>query len=254
MHPSIPRVLVATAAIAGLAVLTGCDGTNPNVPRPGQPIVIDSGSPNHSANLAVAARDDRTAAEFELASGVTTLVLHSDDIGDDLYRISTPVGAGLRPAVVISGDHVSAQLVNSGVSGPSIVDITLNPDVAWTIHLDGGSTEATVDMHSGGLAALDFGAGVSRIEATLPVPKGTSTVTMSGGASTFTVHAPAGVPCQVTMSGGGGSARIDGDTHSGIGGGTVFTTNGYDSATNRIAVTNTAGVGTFVLDRWHPAA
>jgi hypothetical protein len=154
------------------------------------------------------------------------------------------------PAAVISDAHVVTQLVSSGISGPSVVDVTLNDAVAWTIHLDGGATEATVDMRAGGLVALDFGAGVSRIDVTVPAVAGTLPVRMSGGASEFAVHAPAGEPARVALTGGAGSATIDGDVHTGIAGGTIFTPTGWDDALRRIDVDNTAGVASFVLDRY----
>jgi hypothetical protein len=229
----------------GLA-LAACDGGTSF----GQPVGLPTASPAAGTHVVTAARDGRQSADFELASGVTTLAIHSGDIGNVLYRIATPAGGGLVPAAVESGDHVVAQLVASGTNGPSIVDVTLSSAIAWTIHLDGGATEATVDMHSGGLAGLDFGAGVARIDVTLPTAQGTLPVRMGGGSSEFTVHAPSGVPARVTLAGGGGSATIDGDTHTGIAGGTVFTPDGWAGAAQRIDVDNTAGVGAFALDRY----
>jgi hypothetical protein len=236
------------AGLLGLGfALAACDGGQPF----GQPVgQISTTSAPASEHVVTAARGDRHSADFELASGVTTLTIHSGDIGDALYRIATPAGGGLVPAAVVSGNHVVTQLVSSGTNGPSIVDVTLSSAVAWTIHLDGGATEATVDMRSGGLAGLDFGAGVSRIDVTLPKEPGTMPVRMGGGSSEFTVHAPTGVPARVTLAGGGGSATIDGDTHTGIAGGTVFTTDGWAGATQRIDVDNTAGVSSFALDRY----
>jgi hypothetical protein len=228
-------------------VLAACSGGTSF----GQPVGhLTTSGPVGAAHVVTAARDGRHSADFELASGVTTLAIHSGDIGDALYRIATPAGGGLVPAAVVADDHVVTQLVASGTNGPSIVDVTLSSAVAWTIHLDGGATEATVDMHDGGLAGLDFGAGVSRIDVTLPKEQGTLPVRMGGGSSEFTVHAPAGVPARVTLAGGGGSATIDGDTHTGIAGGTVFTPDGWDDATQRIDVDNTAGVSSFLLDRY----
>jgi hypothetical protein len=232
----------AGAVIVMIGAISACDG--PSM----QPIgLVTTPSGEH---IAIAARGDVRTASFELASGVTTLAVRSADIGDSLYRIATPPGAGVLPATVISDGTVVTQLVSSGISGPSLVDVTLSDDVAWTIHLDGGATEATVDMRDGGLAALNFGAGVSRIDVTLPSAAGTLPIVMSGGASEFAVHAPPGVPARVALTGGAGSATIDGDTHTGIAGGTVFTPVGWDSAAQRIDVDNTAGVSAFDLDRY----
>jgi hypothetical protein len=231
--------------VLACAFLAGCSSAAPPQHRSDDPILNLPG-----AHLATADRGDLTAAGFELASGVTTIVLHSDDIGGALYRISTPVGAGQVPTAVIAGGQVVAQLSSSGVNGPSIVDIELSNAVRWTIHLDGGSTEANVDMRAGGLAALDFGAGVTRIDAYVPAQPDGIAVQMAGGATSFTLHAPDGMPARVTMGGGAGSVTIDGVAHSGIAGGTVFAPDPWPSSGSRLDVDNTAGVSAFTLDRY----
>ncbi|HKE63406.1 MAG TPA: hypothetical protein VKB59_02015 [Micromonosporaceae bacterium] len=235
---TLSAALLGATAIA----LGACDGSRL---RPIGLLTTPDG-----AHIAYADRGDLSAADFELASGVTTLVVRSGDLGRSLYAVATPGGAGVLPAAVIRDGHVVTQLVSSGISGPSVVDVTLNDAVAWTIHLDGGATEATVDMRAGGLVALDFGAGVSRIDVTVPAAAGTLPVRMSGGASEFAIHAPAGEPARVALTGGAGSATIDGDVHTGIAGGTIFTPTGWDDAVRRIDVDNTAGVASFVLDRY----
>ncbi len=254
---TLPRLTVAATLILLAAALAGCDSDNGPLNRPPGPVgPIQTVGPTtmvigpNGTHAVVADRGDLKVADFELASGVTTVVVHSGDLGGGLYRITTPEGAGIVPTAVVSAGHVVVQTASSGVNGPSILDVTLSSAVGWTIHLDGGATSATVDMRNGGLAALDFGAGVSRIDATLPKVNGSLSVRMSGGASEFSVHAPANVPAKVTMAGGGGSATIDGTTHTGIGGGTVFTPDGWDSASQRIDIDNTAGISTFTLDRY----
>ncbi len=242
--PRLATIAVATLLAVGLA---GCDS---NTPSPRVRVVDNNPVATAGPHEVVADRGSLTTADFEMASGVTTVVVHSEDLGGDLYRITTPAGAGVLPAAVVTDDHVVAQVSANGVNGPSVIDIALSEDVGWSIHLDGGSTTASVDMKKGGLASLDFGAGVTRIDASLPQEPGTIGVRMEGGASEFTVHAPTGVPARVTMGGGGGSATIDGTPHTGIAGGTVFTPDGWAAASNRIDVDNTAGVSTFMLDRY----
>lgn len=214
------------------------------------PVTVAALSGPGSAHVVTAGRGDLRTADFELASGVTTLVLHSGDIGGALYRVVTPPRAGVVPVAAVSGGHVVVQLHSSGTGGASVVDVTLSSAVAWTVHEDGGATEATVDMRAGGLSVLDFAAGVARIDATLPRPGGTVVVRMGGGASEFTVHAPSGVPVRVALDGGAGSAAIDGTRHVGIAGGTSYAPDGWDTATDRVDVDNTAGVGTFTLVRY----
>jgi hypothetical protein len=242
--------LAAIFSMPALALaFAGCTSHQPAANNAGNPLYAHpAATPAIGAHVITANRGDLRTAEFELSSGVTTLALHSGDLGGALYRISTPDGAGVVPSAVRSDDEIVAQLSSSGVSGPSIVDITLSDAVMWTIHLDGGSTEARVDMRAGGLSTLDFGAGVTRIDAT--VPNGAVAVRMSGGASEFDVHAPKGQPARVTMGGGGGHATIDGADHSGIAGGTVFTPANWPASGPRLDVDNTAGVSTFTLDRY----
>jgi hypothetical protein len=228
--------------------LAACDDDRHPAALPRVPGPTTAGPGLLGGHVATADRGDLDTADFELASGVTTIVLRTADLGHGLYRITTPDGAGQLPKVVVSTGHVVAQLVSSGENGPSLVDITLSDAVAWTIHLDGGATSATVDAKAGGLKLLDLGSGIARIEATLPA--GASAVRMSGGSSEFTVHAPTGVPARVSLTGGAGRATIDGATHNGIAGGTVFTPDGWDGADPRIDVDNTAGVSAFTLDRY----
>lgn len=248
-RPLVFRPDFALCALALMALLAGC--TRHTTAR--------STTIHHdllTGNVVSAPRGDLKQAVFELASGVTTVVVHSAALNDALYRITTPDGSGIVPAAVLSDGHVAMQTTSSGTNGPSIVDIALNSQVSWSIHLDGGATETTVDMRDGGLAALDFGAGVTRIDVTLPLLSGTELVPatqqirMAGGASEFTVHAPQGIPTRVTMGGGGSSATLDGVTHTGIAGGTVFAPEGWDTAKERVDINNTAGVSTFTLDRY----
>jgi hypothetical protein len=240
--PSISRsARVAAGVLAAAAALAGCRD---------HPVPVAVLSTADGAHVVTAGRGGLDTADLELASGVTTLVLHSGDIGGALYRAVTPPGAGVLPAAVVSGGHVVVQLRSSGTGGPSVLDVTLSSAVAWTVHEDGGATEATVDMSAGGLAVLDFAAGIARIDATLPRPSGTVVVRLGGGASEFTVHVPAGVPTRVAFDGGAGSATVDGTVHTGIAGGTSYAPNGWDAASDRVDVDNTAGVSTFTLVRY----
>src|SRR5690349_2814250 len=43
--------------------------------------------------------DGRSAATFELTSGVGTVTVRTTDLGGDLYRVSTPDGSGAVPTV-----------------------------------------------------------------------------------------------------------------------------------------------------------
>jgi hypothetical protein len=72
---------------------------------------------------------------------------------------------------------------------------------------------------------------------------------MSGGASEFLVHAPAGVPVRVRLGGGAGSVTVDGANRSGVPGGDVIVPAGWAGDPDRYDVDATAGVSSLVLDR-----
>lgn len=237
-HCAGMRVILGVTLFAALALVAGCDGDDAN------PVA----GPSSRDQVATAPRGDLDVAEFNLATGVTTLIVRSADLDDQLYRLTTPAGAGIAPRAVVTSGRVTAQTVSSGHDGPSVLDVTLNSAVAWTIHLDGGATEATVDFRPGGLASIDFAAGVTRID--LSVPNRTAAIRMSGGASVFTVHAPPGLVTRVALNGGGSTATIDGTTHTGIAGGTTYEPPDWPTASPRLDITNAAGVSTFTLDRY----
>jgi hypothetical protein len=191
----------------------------------------------------------QTDAELDVVSGADTVVVRAADIGDQLFRASTPTDARVRPVVAVDHEIVRASLVESGGRGGANLMVELNPKVRWRLRLDGGASQETVSMDAGLLAALDFGAGSARIEATLPVPHGTVQVRMTGGASAFDLRLPRGVAAQVRMAGGGGQASIDGTIHTGIPGGSIFTPTDWATATDRYLIDNTAGVSSLILDR-----
>ncbi len=206
-------------------------------------------STSHDKHKVAGVAHGRDEATLDLVSGVTSVTVKTADLTGDMYRVSTPDGGSQLPAVVDSGDRVQVQLTDSGEKGASSVLIELSSHVAWHIRLGGGSSEASLDLRAGGLASLDFASGISSIEASLPKPHGTVTVRLAGGASTWTLHLPKGVPAQLTVGGGAGSATVDGTVHNGISGGQVFSTDGYASAGDRYDLEATSGVSTIVVDR-----
>jgi hypothetical protein len=83
----------------------------------------------------------------------------------------------------------------------------------------------------------------------LPAAAGTQRVTMSGGVGQFTVRLGGAGPVRVAATGGAGSVTVDGATHTGVAGGSVWTPDGWDTATSRYDVDATAGVSTMTVGR-----
>jgi hypothetical protein len=180
-------------------------------------------------------------------TGTDSVVITSADLGDELFRATTPVGARQAPQAHSSHGVVTVSLADVPGSGPVEVDIVLNSRLDWAISVDAGASTERVDLTGARLRSLMFAAGSSSISAMLPMPLGDVPVTMQGGASQFLVQTPTGVPTQVSFSAGAGSATIGGVVRSGIAAGTVVASQGWSTAANRYTIDNTAGVSAFTL-------
>lgn len=216
-----------------LAVVAGCDDDDATA----------------APRVVTGALAGRHEAELDVVSGADTVTVRAADLGDELFRASAPAGARVVPVADVTASAVRVALTDSGATGPADLVVELNTTVSWRIRLDGGAKQASVAMAGGRLAGLDFGAGNARITAGLPAPRGTVSVRMAGGASVFDVRLPKDVATRVRVAGGAGSVTIDGAVHTGIPGGTVYTPDGWDTATDRYLIDNTAGVSALTLDR-----
>jgi hypothetical protein len=227
--------------LGAVSLLAGCGGAGS-----GSSTTTATGGPH-------VLRGDRgtvTAATVEVVSGATAVAVSAESLGRGLYRVSTPVGSGIRPLATRHGRTVLVGETGAGKTTevPSI-DVVLAQGVRWTIDLDGGATTETVRMGEGSLSALAFGAGVSMASVQLPPAVGTQTVTLAGGASQLVIMAPPGAPAQVDAVGGASLILLDGIDHTGVAGGSVFSDPGWASSSNRYDIDLTSGVSDFRMTR-----
>jgi hypothetical protein len=192
---------------------------------------------------------DRREARLEVVGGVTAIVVRATTLNGQLFRAWTPDGSRVAPVAAIVDDTVRMSVRGADGTGPAELRIELAADVTWRIQLDGGAVEQSIDLGAGRLSSLDFGAGSTRIDAVLPRPRGTVPIRMTGGASTFDVHLPAGIPARVQFVGGAGQATIDDIPRNGIAGGTTLATQDWEASTDRYDLDLVAGVSALGLDR-----
>jgi hypothetical protein len=185
-----------------------------------------------------AARDE---AAFDLVEGVAAVRLRTGDIGADLYRITTPPGSRVRPRVVEHDGRYRLYLDNADQAAGS-VDIVLAERVRWALRVGGGVDLSTIDLSGARLAAVDLAGNAGRIDLTLPRPDGTLTVKMSGGVTSFTVRSAQRVPVRVRLGSGAGEVVLDGQTHSGVAAGALFTPSAWADAVDRVDVDAAAGL------------
>ncbi|WFE39863.1 hypothetical protein [Micromonospora sp. WMMD998] len=200
-------------------------------------------------HTAVADRGDRRTAVFVLVDGADVVRVRTADLGDDLYRVSTPAEAKVRPAVSGSDGTVTAGLAATDGAGPALVEVALHDDVRWRVRLAGGAQEEVLDLREGRIEEVELTAGVSRAEVTLPPAAGTVRLSMTGGASRLLVHLAGDAPVRVRAAGGAGRVSVDGVDRTGVAGGTVWTPDGWAAATDRYDIDAVAGVSDLVVDR-----
>ncbi|GAA4603082.1 hypothetical protein BJY16_004488 [Actinoplanes octamycinicus] len=212
----VPRQDAGPSRAAAAATAPAQRTANPPADNaPGEPITAPAG--------------DRTEASFDLVDSATVVELSAGDLGDDLFRISTPRDSGLTPAVDQDGDAVRLRLRSDGSGGSAVVTIVLSSAVRWTLRLDGGAAHSRLDLTDADLAALDLNGGASRIDLSLPEPRGVLPVRMTGGVDQFRVTLPDTTPVRVRVESGAGQVTVGGATHQGIAPGRAFTANGWDS-------------------------
>jgi hypothetical protein len=194
---------------------------------------------------------DATSASVDVTGGVTTVTVRSADLGRDLYRISTPSGAGQVPVIATStGPALAVSLRSTSGVTPGQLEILLSSKVTWRVKITGGATEVRLDLRGSPVSGIDLASGVSSAELWLPEPRGTVAVAETGGANRLDLHAPLRVPVKVTADGGAGTANIDGETHTGVSAGTQYAPFGWETVTDRYDVHLVGGVSQVALDRF----
>jgi hypothetical protein len=242
------------ALITAVCLLGGCswdggDGRDRNpANQPGYALPTSPGvTPPADTDHAV--RGGGTATIFQLVSGSDVVRVRVVDLGQDLYRISTPENAKVAPTVSVDGGTVVAGLRNTGFAGPAVVTALLSSKIRWDVRLSGGAQDELVDLTGGPGGNVDFSAGTSRAEAILPAAAGTQRVVMSGGASQFVVRLGGAAPVRVAAKGGAGSVTLDGTTRTGVAGGSIWTPDNWASTSDRYDVDATAGVSSLTVER-----
>jgi hypothetical protein len=214
-----------------------------------QAAVARNARPSH-AHILAGGSAHRSAATLDVVNGTTSVEVSAGTRAGFLYQVRTPAGSGIRPlATLDEGTLRVGQTADGGQVGVPTLDIQLARGVRWTVNLDGGATTEAVNMKKGSLASLSFGAGVAQASVRLPEPVGTLTLTLAGGATQLIVVAPSGAPAEVKVVGGASQVSLDGVSHTGVAGGSIFADPAWASSSNRYDVDLLAGVSDFEMSR-----
>jgi hypothetical protein len=236
------RWMVGAGIAAAALLLTGA--TVVALTRGGEPA-----NPGWTPPVAAAAHtvsgalDGRTDAGFDLVDGARRVTVRAADLGDRLYRITTPEGGAAVPRAEERDGRVRLRLDGDAQA----VEIVLNAAVRWDLRFDGGAGSSTIDLSGGRVGGVALSGGADRIDLTLPRPDGTLGVRMSGGVSLFDLRTAERTPVRVRVGRGAGQVTLDGQNHSGVAAGQTFTPAGWAAAVDRVDVDAVAGMSALTV-------
>ncbi|MGA4728665.1 hypothetical protein ACPB67_14665 [Micromonospora taraxaci] len=261
-------VIIADPGRLGATHAGGRDGIRPDGTRPdgvgraggvADPDAAD-GRPGGTAaddRVLTAPLAGRQKGTFVLADGVSSFGLRVAELGNDLYRISSPADSSVVGRPTVSGETVRLELAESGERGDRAVRVLLNERVAWRLHLAGGVSRQVLDLARGRLLGVELVGGSAHTEILLPPvtaastgsapgagsPEGASilTVRLVGGTSQLDIRLAGETPVRVRVGAGAGSVALGTDRWDGVGAGAVLSTPGWDRATERLYLDLVAG-------------
>ncbi|MDQ6882667.1 MAG: DUF5668 domain-containing protein [Candidatus Dormibacteraeota bacterium] len=190
-----------------------------------------------------------TAATLDLSYSGATIDVQSAALDGQLFTAQVDYPNGEQPPDV-SVDRGASTLQISG-GGPSVLHlfgrrssrhilVTLANRIPWSVQVSGGAAAMTLHLANLSLTKVEISGGATRVELSLPRPKGTLAVNLSGGATDLIVQAPP-VEWQLSVSGGLSSVDING-ARSGAVGDLQHRSPGYNTASNRIAIDVSGGI------------
>ncbi|GIF15350.1 hypothetical protein [Actinoplanes teichomyceticus] len=146
--------------------------------------------------------DGRTRATFEMLAASDRVRVRVADIGNDLFRISTPDDSPLRPSPQLADDRVRLQMTRDGDGADGEVDVVLAISVRWSLRFAGYAAEREVDLGQGRVTGIEVVGGTRRAVMALSSASGTVPVKITGGIEELTLRAPADSPIRVRVGGG----------------------------------------------------
>jgi hypothetical protein len=233
-------------AVAGAAVVVAA----------GTGTAVAVALPSQSQTASVPA-DGRSSATLDVVTGTHLLTLRVANLGGTsgtLLQASTPGGEPVPQLRAVQGagplrSGSDDLILLSESHGAAAVTVTLNAAVSWRLDFAAGTQRTTADLRGGRVAGISITAGSQVVDLTLPRPGGTVPIQLTAGVSQLLMSLPAGVPVRVTAAGGAGEVSLDGATHVGVAGGSVFTAGGWAAGTAGFDVDATAGAARVIVSQ-----
>ena len=186
--------MLVSCAIAGVAYFTGSDQSLTSV--------LTLGASETKGKVATAPLDGRSTASLEVVAATTKLTVRTQDLGDDLYKITSADDSGTAPSPVLSRDRVQLLLSPDGNGASGDVEVLLSTKVRWALRFVGGADEQIVNLPCGQVSSVELVGGSRRTELRLSKPTGTVPVRVTGAVDELAVTSPAGSPVRVQVDSG----------------------------------------------------
>jgi len=126
-------------------------------------------------------------------------------------------------------------------------DVHLTPAIPMSVNADLGTGNSTLDLSRLKVTNVDVNSGTGNTTVIFPASAGQVTGTVDGGVGNLNLKVPEGVEARIDASSGIGNVNIDprftkqGDH--------IYTTSGYDKATNKLDLNLDVGVGNVEISR-----
>jgi hypothetical protein len=197
-----------------------------------------------------------TSADVTIGMGMGRLRIGALDQSGDLIagEIAYPDSNRIDRTFALRGDtatftlHEQDSYRNSLIkyrNDDAIWDLRLTPAIPMRLAIEAGVGENTLDLAQLKVTNLDLETGVGAITLTLP-KEGQVQAHVEGGIGNTTVHIPAGVAVRIAVDAGVGKVEVLGNYQRR---GNSYISPDYDSATNRVDLTASSGIGDITIQQ-----
>jgi hypothetical protein len=232
----LTAVVLVLGSIAGVMYFSGSDP------------VIPLSSGNAIAGRTVSAPlDNRAKASFELLAGTNAVHVTIGELGDDLYRISTPDDAGILPNPIIRNDDVKLQVSKDGDGIGGEIEVVLAAKVRWQLRFSGYAEKQIIDVSGGQVSGIEMVAAMKQAEVTLSRPSGTVPLKINGAVDKLILKSPPDNPVRIKVGGGAQTVVAGTKTLKDVAAGSTLTPKGWDTA-DRYDVTAGARITALTIE------
>jgi hypothetical protein len=235
----LSAVVLLAGTVMGVVYFSGSDQDIDSV--------LQLGAGDTGKRTVTAPLDNRTSASFELLAGANSVHVTIGELGDDLYRISTPDDAGILPDPTIRNDDVKLQVSKDGDGTGGEIDVVLAAKVRWALRFSGYAEKQVIDVSGGQISQLEMVAAMRTAEVTLSQPSGTVPVKINGAVDSLILKSPEENPVRIKVGGGASTVVAGARTLKDVAAGSTLTPKGWNVA-NRYDLTAGARITTLTIE------